>query len=120
MDRIYDLHHAAFKAVEAYVVMQGSELVGRIAFKRGASGKVWCYLDLFGARMVRGGAGGGGYDKHSAAFYEAVTRLPIGSSADAGLVSRSCLVRLAAKAGAGASHWDSAMRDNGFAIHQAV
>lgn len=119
MDRIYDLHQAAFKAVEAYVIMRGVELVGRVAFKRGATGKVWCYLHIFGAGMTRGAEGGGGYDKASSAFYKAAMRI-FAARNDPKIRGVIGLVQTAARDGAGSSTWARGMGDSGFTIHQAV
>lgn len=75
MSDIYDLHQKAFANVSAYVVLNGAgERVATVAFKfpRDGAGRLWCYLHVFGYRMVRGYAGGYGYDKRSAAIHAAV------------------------------------------------
>lgn len=74
---IYDLHRAAFANVSAYVVQDArKEVVAKVAFKfpRDGAGRLWCYLHVIGLPMVRGYAGGYGYDKASAAFLDAARK----------------------------------------------
>ncbi len=75
---IYDQHRAAFANVSAYVILNGAkERVASVAFKypRDGAGRLYCYFHIFGTAMVRGYAGGCGYDKHSAAAHSAVMRV---------------------------------------------
>lgn len=76
MPDIYDLHKRAFPNVAAYVILHGSEKVATIAFKypRDGAGRLYAYVHWLGVEMVRGFAGGYGYDKHSAACANAVSR----------------------------------------------
>ena len=76
MTDIYDQHRKAFPQVSAYVVCCGtdggteqSERIATVAFKFPAdgAGRLYCYLHVVGLPMVRSYAGGGGYDKASAA-----------------------------------------------------
>ena len=74
---IYDLHRAAFANVSAFVVQDArKEVVAKVAFKypRDGAGRLWCYLHVIGLPMVRGYAGGYGYDKASAAFIDAARK----------------------------------------------
>lgn len=73
MADIYDQHRAAFKQVSAYVVMHGADRVATIAFKfpRDGAGRLYAYVQWLGLPMVRGYAGGFGYDKRSAACVNA-------------------------------------------------
>lgn len=78
MSDIYDQHTAAFAHVSASVILDAEgKKVGTIAFKfpRGTSTRVYCYLHILGTEMVRGYAGGGGYDKASAAADAARRRI---------------------------------------------
>lgn len=76
MTDIYDLHRKAFPTVSAYVILRGSEKVATIAFKhpRDGAGRLYAYVHWLGVPMARGFAGGYGYDKHSAACSNAVSR----------------------------------------------
>ena len=76
MPDIYDQHKAAFPSVSAYVVLHNGERVATIAFKhpRDGSGRLYAYVHWLGVEMVRGFAGGYGYDKHSAACADAAQR----------------------------------------------
>lgn len=77
MSKIYDQHSAAFANVSAFVVMQGTELVARVAIKfpRDGAGRLYAYVHFFGMPMVRGSAGGGGYDKRTAAVEDAMKKI---------------------------------------------
>lgn len=78
MQNIYDQHRAAFANVSAYVVVDKlGNRVASISFKypRDGAGRLYAYVHVFGGAMVRGYAGGGGYDKHSAAVLDAVRKI---------------------------------------------
>lgn len=76
MSDIYDQHSRAFARVSAYVIMNGADRVGTVAIKFPAdgAGRLYAYVHIHGAPMVRGWAGGGGYDKRSAAVASALER----------------------------------------------
>jgi hypothetical protein len=78
MTDVYDQHRASFPHVSAFVVMHGSRHVGSIAFKfpRDGAGRLYAYVHWFGVPMVRGYAGGYGYDKKSAACSSAARKMP--------------------------------------------
>lgn len=79
MTNVYDQHRAAFRNVEAYVVMNGREPFAKIAFKypRDGAGRLWVYIQVWGQTMVRGYAGGYGYDKASAACASAANKIVV-------------------------------------------
>lgn len=79
MTDIYDMHRAAFRNVEAYVIMNGREPFAKIAFKypRDGAGRLWAYVHILGIPMVRGYAAGYGYDKASAACASAVEKIVV-------------------------------------------
>lgn len=74
---IYDAHRKAFANVSAWVILdaQGAQ-VATVAIKYGA--RVTAFTHFIGLPMTRGSAGGGGYDRESAAvqagFGQPVTR----------------------------------------------
>ena len=82
MTDIYDQHKAAFASVSAYVILRGSEKVATIAFRypRDGAGRLYAYVHWLGVPMVRGFAGGYGYDKHSAACADAARKMNCGVS----------------------------------------
>lgn len=73
---IYDQHDKAFSQVSAFVIMKGAERVATVAFKfpRDGAGRLQCFLHVLGLPMVKGIAGGYGYDKKSAAFANAAEK----------------------------------------------
>lgn len=78
MAKIYEQHRAAFRDVSAYVVLHEGRRVATIAFKypRDGAGRLYAYVHWLGTEMVRGFAGGGGYDKRSAACGIAAGKMP--------------------------------------------
>lgn len=78
MTDIYQQHAAAFASVSAHVVLHRGERVATVAFKypRDGAGRLYAYVHWIGSPMVRGFAGGGGYDKHSAACASAAGKMP--------------------------------------------
>lgn len=77
MTKIYEQFDAAFRQVSAYAVFKDAKCVGRVAFKhpKDGAGRLWCYVQVWGAPMVRAFAGGCGYDKQSAAFVNTAAKL---------------------------------------------
>ena len=75
---VYAQHRASFPQVSAYVVMRDGKQVATVAIKypRDGAGRLYAYVHWFGVPMVRGYAGGGGYDKRSAACANAARNLP--------------------------------------------
>ena len=125
MTDTYKLHEKAFANVAAYVIMRGDDNLGSIAFKfpRDGAGRLYAYLHIYGAPMVRGFAGGFGYDKQTAAVADAARKL---------LKSPECepLVRgnpawyvptlIHTLAQDGGHHWDNALRAADFQVYRAV
>jgi hypothetical protein len=76
---IYEQHRKAFANVSAYAIMDHDEMVATIAFKypRNDMGRLYTYVQWVGVEMVRGAAGGCGYDKHSAALRKASDKMPM-------------------------------------------
>jgi hypothetical protein len=104
MTDIYDLHTKAFQNVSAYVICKNGERVATIAFKfpRDGAGRLYAYVHWLGVPMVRGFAGGCGYDKRSAAVADAVRKIEI--------IDRSNEVYNLAKQGATLAAQGEAMR----------
>lgn len=77
MADIYEMHDKAFSRVAAYVVLRERKLVARIAVKFPAdgAGRLQAFVHWLGQPMVRGTAGGYGYDKASAAVAAAAKKL---------------------------------------------
>lgn len=119
MATIYEQHDAAFTNVSAFVVLNNKgNLVARIALKfpRDGAGRLYAYVHWIGVSMVRGYAGGYGYDKRSAAVADAVRKieLPI----DLGLCGAEAFAQ-ALNANDGGD-WTDKLRGAGFTVLQAV
>lgn len=131
MASIYDQHRAAFANVSAFVIMDGAERVATVAIKfpRDGAGRLYAYVHWVGEQMVRGWAGGGGYDKRSAACADAARKMPdldaTGCYSDgtpyytSGHIARFNAFR-SALALDGGIEWHNALRAAGFTVIQAV
>ena len=116
---IYEKHQAAFKDVSAYIVTDHqNKLVARVAFKRGTA--ITCYFHLIGLAMTKGIAGGGGYDRNSAAAYSAIEKTKVLDGACPGVARLLPVFKTAIAKGNDGSHWDYALREAGFNVLQAV
>jgi hypothetical protein len=128
MSDIYKQHESAFRHVSAYVVMKDGEREATIAFKfpRDGAGRLYCYLHVLGLPMVRGMAGGYGYDKRSAALADAakkadLVKLASWQSAEGYEAQRLTATKLrAAVEKRDGREWSDNLRDAGFAVLQAV
>lgn len=82
MPNIYELHDKAFARVSAFVICRNGEKVATVAIKFPAdgAGRLYAYVHWLGLEMVRGYAGGYGYDKRSAAVQSAASRIPLGAA----------------------------------------
>ena len=131
MTDIYDQHQKAFPRVSAYVIAKDGERVATIAFKFpvDGAGRLYAYVHWFGVTMVRGFAGGYGYDKRSAACADAARKLPDGwkaqdeSLADhskAGVEKARESGFLAALERDDGSSWNRRLEDAGFQVWSAL
>jgi hypothetical protein len=118
MTDIYTQHAAAFASVSAFVILDpAGERVATVAIKfpRDGAGRLYAYVHWLGVAMARGYAGGGGYDKRTAAVADAARKIewPIdtGSNSDAfrDAISRD-----------GGDDWTRAVEKAGFRVLQAV
>ena len=119
---IYKQHEAAFRDVSAFVITYGADRVATVAIKypRDGAGRLYAYVHWLGVPMVRGFAGGGGYDKRTAACASAARKLPEslpeGYDQHAG-VYRSFVDVMRADGGL---DWAAALTAAGFNVLQAV
>lgn len=120
MTDIYRQHDAAFANVNAYVLLSAGQPVATVAVKRGAS--VTAYVHVKGLEMVRARAGGGGYDRESAAVADAirkVTAKPSGKPEEWAVAHVLSQLREAAR-DMDARHWQHAVEAAGYRVVQAV
>lgn len=69
----YAAFDRSFFSVSAYAISKGADQVGRVVFKTG--GAVRAFVQLWGSDMTIGQAGGGGYDRATAAVEAAAIKL---------------------------------------------
>lgn len=127
MSDIYDQHEAAFARVSAYAIAKDGARVGTVAFKYPAdgAGRLYAYVHWLGEPMVRGFAGGYGYDKRSAACSVAARKLtaPSGLQDDLGAANLEASDWHAfrkALAHDGGATWERELERAGFTVWQAV
>lgn len=116
---IYDQHKHAFPNVSAYVIAHKGERVATIAFKypRDGAGRLYAYVHWLGTEMVRGYAGGGGYDKHSAACRAAAKHMTRVATAQSYLGWSEFKAALMNDDG---YYWNQHLERAGFQVWQAV
>lgn len=120
--KIYEQHDAAFKNVSAFVILKGDKRVATVAFKFPAdgAGRLYAYIHWIGLEMVRGMAGGYGYDKKSAAC-EVAAKVALNQHADEKLECEMNRVAFfSALKDIDGSDWSVCLRDAGFSVVQAV
>jgi hypothetical protein len=121
MANIYDQHAAAFKNVSAYVVITtGGDRVATVALKfpRDGAGRLYAYVHIIGTQMVRGFAGGYGYDKRSAAVADAIGKI-VPTSDDREQAERIKHFREAAEAMHG-NDWVRALENVNFCGYRVI
>jgi hypothetical protein len=128
MPDVYDQHKAAFSQVSAFVILDGAgERFATVAIKfpRDGAGRLYAYVHLIGVQMVRGHAGGYGYDKRSASVAAAIAKIPVPliSQAPDDHADRLRLNREKLQAAVPAmdsDDWTRALEKSGFRVLQAV
>jgi hypothetical protein len=113
---IYNQHRNAFECVSAHVVLSADgKLIARVAFKWSrTSDRVWAYVHMTGAHMVRGFAEVGNYDKHSAAVSNAAAKISVAKQTEEQAAFVAALLRF------DGGTWERFLREAGFTVHQAV
>jgi len=122
MAYIYDQHSTAFSRVAAYVVLHDGKQVATVALKFPADGamRLYAYVHWLGLEMTRGFAGGGGYDKNSAAVANATRKMPEAVlKYDAAQWARWNAFKQAARRDDG-NRWIHNLETAGFVVVQAV
>lgn len=124
--RIYDRHEKATAGIEAFCLMDGEQLIGRLTIRGRATNQgrtVRAWLHVLGIPMVEGVANGGGYDMASAAVEDAAGKLPnISSSVDeasAATIENLAKIRKAFT-GIGGGRYDNLKPGAGFSMFRAI
>lgn len=75
--KVYEQFDAATRYIGAYAIFKGAWPVGRVVLKypKDGAGRLYAYVQVWGAPMVRGWASGYGYDKATAAVASAAIHL---------------------------------------------
>ena len=108
----YAAFDRAFSNVSAYVLIHDGAPVGRVAFKHGAS--VQCFAQIWGSDMSRGRAGGGGYDRTTAAAEQAIERMGGGDTRPDAQAHVDAIK--AAMGGQDGKRWTQRVEDAGYTV----
>lgn len=124
MTDIYEQHAAAFSRTSAYVILKKGEKVATIAIRYPAdgAGRLYTYVHWLGLEMVRGFAGGYGYDKRTAAACDAARKLTDPKMTDGRPLPMANNYRdfLAALQSDNGYEWNQKLERAGFTVLQAV
>lgn len=128
MTKIYDQHDKAFSQVSAYVLMKGKEQIGTIALKypKDGAGRLYAYVHVHGLEMVRGFAGGYGYDKRSAAIQSALSNIVLAkkdeymTQDDADRFNKPVIKLWKAMDNMSAGDWQRDIEKQGFKVLRAI
>lgn len=119
---VYDQHDKAFDQVSAYVIMRGKERAATIAFKspRDGAGRLNVFCHWIGLPMVKGYAGGYGYDKRTAALANAAQRVELDPEhqTPAQLKAQKRFIKCLSLDNG--YDWATQLREHGFTVLQAV
>lgn len=121
MSKIYDRFDSATSNLSAVGIVRDGHAVGRIVIKFGAAATA--YVQIWGAAMVSGRAGGGGYDKATAAVADAVRKLSVDQVDERRGIERAAMERLCeafADNGAGGTRWMNRLEDRGFVLVNVI
>lgn len=116
MAKVYDQFDAAFKQVSAYAVLKDGKHVASVTLKHGRS--VVAYVHWIGLAMTRGQAGGGGYDRSSAAVEKAAART-VGGARSADWLQADNFVGVL-KEGNGSRRWFQELEANGYVVVNVI
>ena len=129
MPPIYAQHKAAFPNVSAYVIAKDGERIATIAIKypSGSGLRLYAYVHFLGMPMVRAFAGGGGYDKVSAAIQRAGELIAPEYFTDENEPTAWAIAKSECEAFRAAlvdcpdgGSWDIFLRKSGYVVWQAV
>lgn len=116
---VYDYFDKHTADISAYAILKDGACVGRVVYRypRDGMGRLYCYLQFWGERMTRGYASGCGYDKHTAAFLDALCDLPENNgNPDAA----AHIARCRAGVHDNGHSWEDQLRGLGFTVQHVV
>lgn len=120
MTKIYDRFDAATRNTSCVAIICNGEPVGRVVLKFGNA--VTAYVQAWGFEMQAGRAGGGGYDRASAAVAAAAAKLTAGDDAQDRKGARILgeLREALLERAAGGTGWERRLEDAGFTIARVI
>lgn len=117
---VFEQFDAAFGRVSAFTLHRDGRFIGRIAFKypSDGAGRPQCFAQVWGGPMTRATAGGGGYDKATAAAYRAVHSLRY-EGRDPTTFDDVAAAQLALSSDGG-HRWQAQLEAGGFTVCHAI
>lgn len=114
MTNVYDQFDSAFANVSAWAILRDGKPVGRVALKHG--GAVSAFIHLTGSQMANARAGGGEYDRATAAVRSAIAKLDRAIADPARATLIEAMQAGEAREGSGGRDWTSIVTAAGFTL----
>ena len=122
MSDIYHQFDTSFANVSAFYITDADDTrVGRICIKfpKDGAGRLYAYVHVYGSRMVRGSAVGYGYDKRSAAVWDAAGNLRSNEDDVPATPDHLAMWKAALMKDSGAE-WTRKLEAAGYRVHQVI
>lgn len=120
---VYDQFDKAFRNVSAYCVIWQGQPVAQVCFRHpdDGAGRLWAYVHWYGVPMVRGYAGGFGYDKRSAAVSVAVRKMGVSAGGHVSPDIQAAYEAFISATREDAGHyWNNRLEHAGFTVRQVI
>lgn len=117
MSRIYEQFDAAFRNVSAFAILKDGRHVANIALKHGEA--VTAYVHYIGLEMTTARAGGGGYDRATAAIEAAARKTKGGDAPKATQLNGDAFIGVLMDKTSG-TRWSSALEAAGYTVCNVI
>lgn len=117
MTDIYNKHDTAFRNVSAFAILKDGKHVANVTLKHGNA--VTAYVHWIGLEMTSGRAGGGGYDRASAAVSDAARKTRGGDAAKSVQLSADHFIGILIEK-TDSARWQNALEANGYTVCNVI
>lgn len=117
MTNVYDKHDAAFRNVSAYAILKDGKHVANITLKHGNA--VTAFVHWIGLEMTTGRAGGGGYDRASAAVSDAARKTKGGDAPKSTQLNADHFIGVLIEK-TDSNRWTSALEAEGYTVANVI
>jgi hypothetical protein len=115
---IYDRFDAAFRHVSAFAILKDGKHVANVCLKHG--GAVTAFVHWIGLEMTTGRAGGGGYDKASAAVVAAARKTKGGDAPKATQLDGDAFIGALIDGPTESAGWQRALEQRGYTVCNVI